>query len=468
VSEDDSLTRARERLAARVIKNARITDPAIAAALRDVPRHLFLPHLAPESAYVDDAIVTKRDAGGQPISSSSQPAIMAIMLDQLNLSPGQRVLEIGAGTGYNAALMKHIVGPQGAVVSVDIDPDLVAQARDHLAAAGYPDVTVVAADGAEGYRQAAPYDRVIATVGVSDLAPAWLEQAGPGGRIVVPFDVRGTQVAAAFERAASEPAASEPAASEPAASERAAFEPAEGGGHWVSVSLVPCGFMRMRGSLAGPERTLLVEPGFSVMLPDGLTLADGHPADAGALAAFLAEPSVTLPTGVRTGATQVIWGIGLWLAAGDARSCAVTQERLPGSGGRRRPSAGPGQRAGGSPLASSTPAASRCSPRPPGLPSDRRPGPGRLSPGGSCCRWPGSARTPPRWPPISPRTWSPGTPRDSLRWPACTSTRTRGQARRSQTQTVRRSSSSGRAPASRCTTRNMLKRDEQQWRPPGN
>ena len=82
-----------------------IRDERIAAALRDVPRHLFLPHLPPEEAYLDDAIVTKRDAEGQPISSSSQPAIMAIMLDQLNLAPGFRVLEIGAGTGYNAALI---------------------------------------------------------------------------------------------------------------------------------------------------------------------------------------------------------------------------------------------------------------------------------------------------------------------------------------------------------------------------
>jgi protein-L-isoaspartate(D-aspartate) O-methyltransferase len=240
------------------------------------------------------------------------------------------VLEIGAGTGYNAALMSHIVGPQGAVVSVDIDADLAAQARDHLASAGYPDVTVVAADGAEGYPPSAPYDRVIATVGVSDLAPAWLEQSGPDSRIVVPFDVRGTQVAAAFERAETGwPRASGPRASGPRASE-----------HWASVSLVPCGFMRIRGSLAGPERMLSLRPGLSVLLPDGLALADGHPADPEALAAFLAGPSVLVPTGVRTGVRQVLWGIGLWLAAGDVRSCTLMQERLPGSGGRRR-QAGP-------------------------------------------------------------------------------------------------------------------------------
>src|SRR4249919_151767 len=178
MSDDLSLAGLRERLVDQVLATSGIRDERIAAALRDVPRHLFLPHLPPQDAYLDDAIVTKRDADGQPISSSSQPAIMAIMLDQLTLAPGQRVLEIGAGTGYNAALMRHIVGSAGTVISVDIDADLVGQAREHLASAGYPDVTVVAADGAGGYPAGAPYDRVIATVGVSDLAPAWLDQAG--------------------------------------------------------------------------------------------------------------------------------------------------------------------------------------------------------------------------------------------------------------------------------------------------
>ncbi len=309
--DDSSVARIRARLAARVVAANKIKSPLVAAALRDVPRHLFLPHLPPESAYRDDAIVTKRDADGQPISSSSQPAIMAIMLDQLDLAAGQRVLEIGAGTGYNAALMKHVVGSSGAVVSVDIDADLAGQARDHLAIAGYPDVIVVAADGAEGYPPYAPYDRVIATVGVSDLAPAWLDQTAPGGRIVVPLDVRGTQLAVAFERAGP-------------------------GGRWASMSLAPCGFMRMRGSLAGPERTVLIQPGLSVMLPDGLTLADGQDVDAEALAAFLAGPSVPLPIGVRTSAAHVVWGLGLWLAARDVRSCVVAEERPADSPGRRQ------------------------------------------------------------------------------------------------------------------------------------
>ena len=345
VTEGTSLAGLRERLVAQVLQTSGIRDERVAAALRDVPRHLFLPHLPPEDAYLDDAIVTKRNADGQPISSSSQPAIMAIMLDQLTLAPGQRVLEIGAGTGYNAALMRHIVGPSGAVVSVDIEADLADRARGHLASAGYPDVTVVAADGADGYPPGAPYDRVIATVGVSDLAPAWLHQAGPGARIVVPLDVRGSQLAVAFGRAASCP-----------------FLPGSGG-HWVSRSIAPCGFMRMRGSLAGPERTVVLQPGLSVMLPDGLTLADGKEADGAALAAFMDGPPAEFATGVRTSSLQVFWGLGLWLATRDPRSCAVAEER-PAEDDPGRLARAPLRSSRWRPRPGSwIPAASRCSPR---------------------------------------------------------------------------------------------------------
>jgi protein-L-isoaspartate(D-aspartate) O-methyltransferase len=305
----DELDRLRERLASRVITVTRTRNDLVAAALRAVPRHLFLPDLPPEAAYRDDAIVTKRDADGQGISSSSQPAIMAIMLDQLGLAPGHRVLEIGAGTGYNAALMAHLVGPSGQVVSVDIDADTAEAARAHLDSAGYPDVVVVCADGAEGYPAGAPYDRVIATVGVSDLARAWLEQVTPDARIVVPLDLRGTQLSIAFGPTA--------------------------GGHWRSRSLVPCGFMRMRGSLAGPERTVLLQPGLSVLLPDGRQ-ADGQEIDAEALAVVLAEPPAMHGTDVQAGSDQVFWGLGLWLAAGDQRSCRVNEELPAGAGGRRR------------------------------------------------------------------------------------------------------------------------------------
>jgi protein-L-isoaspartate(D-aspartate) O-methyltransferase len=128
---------------------------AIAGAFLAVPRHLFLPGVPPERAYRDEAIATKIE-GGLPVSSSSQPAIMAIMLEQLDVRPGMRVLEIGAGTGYNAALLQHLVGQRGRVVTIDIDPEVVGWARERLAAAGYPEVVVIEGDGADGWPAEAP------------------------------------------------------------------------------------------------------------------------------------------------------------------------------------------------------------------------------------------------------------------------------------------------------------------------
>src|SRR2546423_15543633 len=108
---------------------------AVEAAFRAVPRHLFLPDVPVGDVYTDRAFPTKH-ADGKPISSSSQPAIMAIMLEQLALQPDQRVLEIGAGTGYNAALIAQFVGPGGHAVTNDIDEDLLGHARQHFGTFG--------------------------------------------------------------------------------------------------------------------------------------------------------------------------------------------------------------------------------------------------------------------------------------------------------------------------------------------
>jgi protein-L-isoaspartate(D-aspartate) O-methyltransferase len=223
---------------------------------------------------------------------------MGIMLDQLGLAPGQRVLEIGAGTGYNAALVAHAVGAGGAageVVSVDIDDDVVAGAREHLAAAGFPHATVVCADGAEGDAARAPYDRVIATVGVWDLAPAWLDQLAPSGRLVVPLDLRGVQRSVAFER--------------------------EGEGHWVSRSVVPCGFMRLRGPAAGPEQFRLLDRESELVL-----ITSGEcPIDGTVLATLATRPVATLATGVDAASRQRFNGFALWFAVSEPRACALSE-----------------------------------------------------------------------------------------------------------------------------------------------
>src|SRR6185437_5833011 len=101
----------REALVARLEQQGRLVVPAIAAAMRAVPRHLFLPDVSLERAYADEAVVTKWTADHMALSSASQPAMIAIMLEQLDVVPGMHVLEIGAGTGYNAALLAHLTGP---------------------------------------------------------------------------------------------------------------------------------------------------------------------------------------------------------------------------------------------------------------------------------------------------------------------------------------------------------------------
>lgn len=119
---------------------------------------------------------------GEPTCSSTQPSLMAIMLEALDVHDGQSVLEIGTGTGYNAALLAHRLG-DGQVTSVDVDASLIAQARVNLDQAGYAPIAT-AVDGADGHPRGAPYDRLIATCSVAAVPPAWLAQVCPGGVIL--------------------------------------------------------------------------------------------------------------------------------------------------------------------------------------------------------------------------------------------------------------------------------------------
>ena len=96
---------------------------------------------------------------------------MAIMVEQLELRVGHSVLEIGAGTGYNAAILRELVGPTGRVVSVEIQPDVAEEARRNLERAGYGDVSVLTGDGGFGHPEGAPYDRIILTASAADISP---------------------------------------------------------------------------------------------------------------------------------------------------------------------------------------------------------------------------------------------------------------------------------------------------------
>ncbi|GHD51723.1 methyltransferase domain-containing protein [Streptomyces galbus] len=182
-------------------------DPRWREAFTAVPRHLFVPYYyvatvtgyerrwgeSPDptarerwlrGAYEDTPLATRlRD--GELVSSSSQPSLMALMLAELRVEDGHRVLEIGAGTGYNAALLAHRLGDDR-VTTVDLDPEITESARRHLDAAGYHPL-VVTGDGARGVPERAPFDRVIATCQLSAVPRAWIAQCRPGARILVPL-----------------------------------------------------------------------------------------------------------------------------------------------------------------------------------------------------------------------------------------------------------------------------------------
>lgn len=135
-------------------------------------------------AYADAPLATRvRD--GELISSSSQPSLMARMLQALQVRDGDRVLEIGAGTGYNAALLAHRLGDTH-VTTLDLDPEITEAARNHLAAAGFRPA-VVTGDGARGCPLHAPYDRIIATCAVASIPSAWIGQCRPGALILTPL-----------------------------------------------------------------------------------------------------------------------------------------------------------------------------------------------------------------------------------------------------------------------------------------
>ena len=282
-----------------------LTQPAVEAAFRAVPRHLFLPDFPISEVYRDEAIATKME-DGRAISSSSQPAIMAIMLEQLNALPGQRVLEIGAGTGYNAALLGRLVGPSGQVVTVDIDDDIAVAARAHLAAAGSDNVQVICGDGGHGYGPAAPYDRIILTVGAWDVTPAWYDQLGPGGRLVLPLRVAtGAQRAVAFDKA--------PVGVEP---------------RFVSQSVRDCGFMVLRGAFAGSEFNTPIgpNPGLTVFTPAPI------PASAEQIYAWLQSPSEPHASGLRTTPAEVFGSLGLWLELHAKNLSGLNMEGVPRGG----------------------------------------------------------------------------------------------------------------------------------------
>ncbi|MFE6303493.1 methyltransferase, FxLD system [Nocardiopsis sp. NPDC057823] len=307
-------TRAREAMVdAIVADHARLgqppLSPAVEQALRTVPRHVFLPGLPLAEAYDRHQAVVTKEENGLALSSVSAPSIIATMLYRADLHPGQRVLEIGSG-GYNASLVRELVGPSGQVTSIDIDPDVIARAEQCLAEAAVEDVHLAVADGEHGFAARAPFDRIIVTAGAWDLSPAWDAQLAPDGRLVVPMRVRGLTRCLTLERTA--------------------FH-----GRWRAVAVDPCGFVRMQGAGEHWEPMPLLHERDGAQV--GLRLEDGPQADIDALRAALNTDPSEVWSGVTVGAEEATDGLDLFLASTADGWALLTAQRGAIQAGLIRP-----------------------------------------------------------------------------------------------------------------------------------
>ncbi|CAL9312693.1 methyltransferase, FxLD system [Streptomyces sp. SudanB182_2057] len=267
--------RLRNALVDQIRAEGHARTSAVENALRTVPRHLFVPDAPLEAAYANTPVHIKYDTEGTSISCASQPGVVALMLDQLEAQPGERILELGAGTGYNAALLAHLVGESGHVTTIDVDDDLVEGARAHLAAAGFTNVEALTRDGALGHAEGAPYNRIIATVGAHGVPHAWLDQLAPGGRLLVPQRLKGS------------------------VSRSIAYEQRDG--RWLSVSSEMNTFMPLRSGIADDDRRVIP------LSADGtvrLQAPAGQHIDADALAGVLDQPRTEEWTGMMVRAME--------------------------------------------------------------------------------------------------------------------------------------------------------------------
>ena len=176
-AESPETREARERMVQDQIIARGIRDTRVLDALRKVPRHRFVPPAMAPSAYEDSALPIGL---GQTIS---QPYVVAFMTEALELKPQDRVLEIGTGSGYQAAILSLLVRE---VYSMEIVAPLGKEAETRLKEMGYANVQVRIGDGYRGWPEAAPFDAIIVTAAPPDVPPALVEQLGPGGRMVVP------------------------------------------------------------------------------------------------------------------------------------------------------------------------------------------------------------------------------------------------------------------------------------------
>lgn len=180
---DDRFAEERERMVRQQIEARGIRDEEVLAAMRRVPRHRFVPERFVDQAYADHPLPIGH---GQTIS---QPYIVAMMTEALQVEPGDRILEIGTGSGYQAAVLAE-VGAE--VYTIEIIPELAEQAEQQLHAAGYHDVQVRHADGYFGWEEHAPFDGIMVTAAPDHLPQPLANQLEPGGHLVIPIGPPGS------------------------------------------------------------------------------------------------------------------------------------------------------------------------------------------------------------------------------------------------------------------------------------
>ncbi len=176
-AEDDAFARSRQQMVEHQLRARGIADPAVLRAMAKVPRHRFVPPPQESQAYSDRALPIDE---GQTIS---QPYIVALMTELLELRGGEKVLEVGTGSGYQAAVLAEIVR---AVYTIEILPGLAASAAARLRRLGYSGVRVRAGDGYLGWPEAAPFEAIIVTAGATHIPQPLIDQLGEGGRLVIP------------------------------------------------------------------------------------------------------------------------------------------------------------------------------------------------------------------------------------------------------------------------------------------
>ena len=168
-----------EKMVVYLIENG-YADERTANAMRKVLRGFFVPVAYQQYAYADYPLPIGQ---GQTISA---PSIVAFMTKMLDVQPGMKILEIGAGCGYQSSILAELVGPKGVVYSVERVPEMVELARMNIAKLEYNNITVIYGDGTLGYPDAAPYDRIIVTCGAPQVPQPLIDQLKEGGKMLIP------------------------------------------------------------------------------------------------------------------------------------------------------------------------------------------------------------------------------------------------------------------------------------------